>query len=107
MCRTCWSAAHPASSRGDVTWRIQLRPSLRGIFCSAFWICTAFIKTALVIATAGWQDWYNMRVRYVAIICAVSLVFAVTATGAVTSPVADAAMRGDQTALKSLLQQKA
>jgi len=48
-----------------------------------------------------------MRVRYVIAGCAAGLALYLTALGAAGSPVADAAMKGDKAALRTLLQQKA
>ena len=48
-----------------------------------------------------------MRVRQVIAGCATALALYLTASGAANSPVADAAMKGDKAALRSLLEQKA
>ena len=48
-----------------------------------------------------------MRVRYLVTGCAVGLALYLTALGAAGSPAADAAMKGDKLALRTLLQQKA
>jgi ankyrin repeat protein len=48
-----------------------------------------------------------MRVRYLVPGCAAGLALYLTALGAAGSPVADAAMKGDKAALRTLLQQKA
>ncbi len=48
-----------------------------------------------------------MRVRQAIAACCAALVFYLAASGAANSPVADAAMRGDKTAIRSLLDQKA
>ena len=48
-----------------------------------------------------------MRLRYVLIGCAAALALYLAASGAAISPVADAAMKGDQAGVRSLLAQKA
>src|SRR5437763_458090 len=48
-----------------------------------------------------------MRVRHAVVGCGAALALYLTAIGAVSSPVADAAMRGDKTSLQSLLKHKA
>ena len=48
-----------------------------------------------------------MRVRYLVTGCAAGLALYLTALGAAGSPVADAAMKGDKAALRTLLQHKA
>src|SRR5438477_2062410 len=48
-----------------------------------------------------------MRVRQAIMACCAALLIYPLASGAANSPVADAAMRGDRAALRSLLEQKA